>query len=72
LLWTFTRQIGDVRQAIAFQRHKYDDAFTVEVAWSCIDNPFAAPWGGPNDEFWRTQSSGSSSTPSPISPESPK
>ena len=50
--WTVARRIGDLRQAITFQRHKYDDAFTVEISWSCLhDNPVEAKFGEPSDAF---------------------
>jgi hypothetical protein len=50
--WTFLRQQARLRQWLRFQRHKYDDAFTVELAWSCMfDNPTSPPLGGPDAPF---------------------
>ena len=50
--WTFTRRIGDLRQSITFQRHKYDDAFTIEISWSCTnDSPFEATLKDPSAPF---------------------
>ena len=50
--WTVSRRIGDLRQAITFQSHKYDDAFTVEIWWTCTQgNPFERTLGDPSDAF---------------------
>lgn len=47
--WTFARRVGDLRQALVYQQHKYDDAFTIELAWSCtLDDPFGASFGEPD------------------------
>ena len=39
-------------QSITFQRHKYDDAFTIEISWSCTnDSPFEATLRDPSAPF---------------------
>jgi hypothetical protein len=47
--WQFLREYPDLRQWIWFQRHKYDDAFTLELSWSKVfDDPTLPP-------FWFTR-----------------
>ena len=48
--WSFLRREGNLRQWLTFQRHKYEDAFTVGLSWSCLDdNPTLPRWGSPAD-----------------------
>lgn len=50
--WSFLRRAGDLRQWLWFQRHTYDDAFTVELSWSCVsDEPASPRLGRPDDAF---------------------
>jgi hypothetical protein len=52
--WMFARKERDLRQVLWFQRHRYRDAFTVELAWSCVlDNASEAPFGDPSSPFTR-------------------
>ncbi len=51
-IWSFVRQQRDLYQWLWFQRHKYDDAFTVELSWSCLTkDPARAPSKSPADAF---------------------
>lgn len=50
--WSFLRRAGTLREWLWFQRHKYDDAFTVELSWSCLtDEPTRPRTGRPDDGF---------------------
>jgi hypothetical protein len=50
--WSFLRRRGALRQWLWFQRHKHQDAFTVELSWSLLsDEPAAPGFGGPDDAF---------------------
>ena len=50
--WSFLRQQRDLHQWLWFQRHKYDDAFTVELSWSCaIKEPTRPPFRNSSDAF---------------------
>lgn len=50
--WSFRRRRGKLRQWLWFQQHKYDDAFTVELSWSLLeDEPTRPGFGGPADPF---------------------
>ena len=50
--WSFLRRRGALRQWLWFQRHKHEDAFTVEVSWSLVfDEPSQPGFGGPEDPF---------------------
>ncbi len=50
--WSLLRQERNLCQWIWFQRHKYDDAFTVELSWSCLTKePQRPPHKNPADPF---------------------
>ncbi len=50
--WSFLHQEQELHQWLWFQRHKYDDAFTVELSWSCLTkDPARAPSKNPADVF---------------------
>lgn len=52
--WHFLRESPDLRQWICFQRHKSDDAFTLELSWSqTFEDPALPPFGSPEDPFQR-------------------
>lgn len=50
--WSFLRQDASLYQWLCFQRHKYDDAFTVELAWSLQkQDPAIPPFRDPTEPF---------------------
>ena len=50
--WSFLRRQNDLYQWLWFQRHMYDDAFTVELSWSCLtEEPTRPPIRDPSDAF---------------------
>ena len=50
--WSFLHHQEHLYQWLWFQRHKYDDAFTVELSWNCLtDEPTRPPFRDPADSF---------------------
>lgn len=50
--WTFMRRKDRLRQWLWYQQKSRDDAFLVELSWSCeVDDPTVAPIGGPSTPF---------------------
>lgn len=50
--WSFLHREGPLSQWIWFQRHRTENAFTVEISWSCLsENPTHPPFGRPTDPF---------------------
>lgn len=53
LTWGFVRENGRRREWIVFQRHKFNNSFTLEIAWTNdpqIEAYYRLPFGSPNEE----------------------
>ncbi len=50
--WSFVWRERELHRWLWYQQHKYDDAFTVELSWSCLtQEPTRAPSRNPADAF---------------------